>query len=705
MWFLIIRSTNEELRDYTLKPGRNTLGREADNDISIFDDAASRYHAEVIYDESSETITIHDLRSTNGTFVNSKRVNNHTLQHEDQIRIGFYLLTLLGSERLSKFDPFAPREKNVVTKELVAESIDQYGVLLHDVGRRLVNIPNLDTALSEIAGLIKKMIGADGCKIILAEEFGQLRERGIPIPFAHEVIEQFSASIFSPRANDPLQAGTMLLAPVMIDDKVAALIFAHKDNPAAKPFFQTDMQLVLAIGNQVALSIQRQRVQAELLHNSLHDTLTGLPNRVMFLDRLRQAIARYKRNHEALFAVLFFDIDNFKIINDSLGHGFGDQLLLEMADRLKNNIREIDTVTRTPLLSRFGGDEFSILLDDIKDSQSAIRAAVRIQQLLIEPFKIAKKEIFISVSIGVALGSPEHEKPEDVLRDADIAMYRAKELGKERIEIYDTAMHSQILESMRLVTALRKGAIEKEFRLHYQPISSLAEDRIVGFEALLRWYTPDRGILAPDQFINLLDTGDFLFITDFWVLKTACAQIVAWQNQFKSDPPLFMTVNISSNNIKHPNFLTSIQKILKDSSLESNRLWLEVSEKVSVANDEKALEVFKVLHDSGVHICLDDFGTGYSSLSYLVRFPINCLKIDQSFIRMLGVSDEGFRIVETIKALAAHLGLVVVAEGVENPKQLSYLKTLKCEYAQGYLMGRPLDAEEAGKLLEKDILR
>lgn len=703
MWFLIIRSINEELKDYTIKPGRNTLGRETDNDILIHDDAASRYHAEIFYDEQRDTIEIRDLHSTNGTFVNGKRIQQQTLQHEDQIRIGFCLLALLKSDLLSMVNPFAPPDKNKVTKELVAESIEHFGVMLHEVGRQLVNMASLESALEEITRLLKNMLGTEECQIVLAEDFKTLEERGIPPSLAREAIINHATYITSLPESAQKQGGVfgptemMLFAPVIIEDQVAALMVAKKGK-TSKPFYKSDLQLALAVGNQVALSIQRHRVQAEMLYKSYHDSLTGLPNRTLFLDRLQQAIARNKRKG-AGFAVLFFDIDNFKIVNDSLGHTAGDKLLVAISERLEKKFREIDTIARISEISRFGGDEFAILLTDIDDASQAISIARRLQDLMSTSFDVDGKEIYTSISIGIALSTKNYTRPEDILQDADIAMYRAKERGKERIEIYDHAMHNQIIEQMQMVTALKKGALEKEFRLHYQPIISLQDGRIVGHEALLRWYKPGRGILQPELFMGLLNTDGLLFSVDDWVLNAACRQAVEWQRQYSLEAPLFMCVNISAANLKHPQFLNKVQQTLKETGLPPHNLWLEVTEKISAVNDEAAIDVLKKLHALGIRISLDDFGTGYSALNYLVRFPIDALKIDRSFIQMIGVNEDSLKVIQTIKALADHLGLSVIAEGVDDPKQIPFLKALKCEYVQGFLLAHPMDAEAATKIL------
>jgi diguanylate cyclase (GGDEF)-like protein len=457
--------------------------------------------------------------------------------------------------------------------------------------------------------------------------------------------------------------------------------------------------LVLAVSNQVAMSIQRHKIEGKLLHNSNHDSLTDLPNRSLFLDRLGNSITKAKRQKGTGFAVLFFDIDDFKIVNDSLGHVVGDKLLVAIADRLRNNVRKIDTVARVPVISRFGGDEFAILLDDIGESSVALAAATRLKELMSKPYELDGKQIFAPVSIGVAMSTHEYEQPEDILRDADIAMYRAKELGKERVEIYDKAMHARILKRMRIGNALRQGALQKEFRLFYQPIISLQDGRIVGHEALIRWYTPDGSILVPDDFLEALDTAGLLYRTDHWVLEKACLQEVEWHNQFPSDPPLFISVNISAKYFKHPNLVEDINQVLQETKLDPHQLWLEITEKVSAADDESAIAILQELRSMGIRISLDDFGTGYSALNYLARFPVDALKIDKSFIRMIGVQEESLKIIEMIKALASHLGLTLIAEGVEESAQIPFLRSINCEYAQGFYFAKPQDARSATSLL------
>ena len=708
VWQLIIRSSDEGLNEYILIPGRNNLGRGVENDIVLLDNAASGYHAEINYDPDTNTVTIQDLGSTNGTFVNGKRMHEpQVLHHDDQIRIGHSLISICYSEFESTNRKASQHARTKVTGELILESIDQYGILLHEIGQRLINMPGLDDALTEIVKLIQRMLGAEECQIILADNFDKLDRLGIPIFFAQKIIDNQTATIFSsshgtPSSDkDPVtqQVQSMLLVPVLIDQVVVALIFAIKSKQALNPFNNSDLQLVLAVSNQVAMSIQRSRVESELLHKSSHDSLTELPNRALFLDRLSRSIARSKQEKGFVFAVLFFDIDDFKVVNDSLGHDTGDKVLIAMAERLKHNVRNIDVVARNSVIARFGGDEFAILLDDVKEEQFALATANRLKNILSKPFNINGKQIFSTVSIGIAVSTIGYEKPDDILRDADMAMYQAKELGKACVEMYDKSMHDRVSERMRMGTALRQGALQKEFRLHFQPIISLQTGHVVGYEALMRWYTHDRGILNPADFMDALDTAGLIYSTDHWVLQTACLQAVEWGLKYPSEKPVFISVNLSAKNIKHPNLIQNIEEVLQETKLDPNRLWLEITEKVSAPDDESAIEVLKKLRSIGIRISLDDFGTGYSALNYLARFPVDTLKIDRSFVKMIGVNDGSQKIIEMIKTLASHLGLILIAEGVEKAEQVAYLRSIGCEYVQGFFYAKPLNSQAATELL------
>ncbi len=710
MWFLIIQSSFEDRREYMLLPGQNTIGRRADNDIVLQDAAASGWHADVFYDSSQDAILIRDLDSTNGTFVNGKRIHeSFPLHHEDRIRVGLCFITLISADLQASDKVPTVQSRKKVTSELLLQSVDNYGALIHEIGQRLVSIPDLDHALSETTELIKRMIGAEECRIVLPEDFEGLAGAGIPPAVVQATIDTETASILpvSVEAPNPETAASpsavqsAMLVPVMIGSEVAALIVSKKTSGAAGRFYDSDLQLALAVSNQIAMSIQRHRIQGQLLHNSNHDALTDLPNRTMFLDRLADSIARTKLQQTTGFAVLFFDIDNFKVVNDSLGHMVGDQLLVAMAERLKRNIRTVDSVARVSVVSRFGGDEFAILLDDIGESRFALAAAARLKDLMSMPYQIDGKEIYATVSIGVAMSTNEYERPEDILRDADIAMYRAKELGKERVEVYDKAMHANVLRRMEIGNALRQGVLQKEFRLHYQPIVRLRDGRIAGHEALLRWYTPNGEILQPADFLEAIDTAGLLYTADHWVMETACRQAAEWNASFPGDLPLFLSVNMSAKYFRHPRLVEDVEQVLKAAGLPPDRLWLEITERVSAADDESAITTLKRLHALGIRISLDDFGTGSSALNYLARFPIDALKIDQTFVRMIGVQVACMKIIEMINALADHLGLTVIAEGVEKPEQMEFLRSIQCEYAQGFYFAEPLPVGMAARLLSE----
>jgi len=711
-WLLVIRSNKEEYQEYVLKPGSNNIGREVDNAIILHDSTSSSYHAEIHYDQTNNNVLIRDCESTNGTFVNSRQIHKpQALYHEDQIRVGLCLITLIHSKEKLLQRNSTSNLKTKVTTELILESVDQYGVLLHNIGKQLVNVPDLDIALSEISELIKSMLGADQCIVILADKFDHLEEMGIPVSIAEKTIENKAANIFLYNETDPNgnnQEATvpvqslypMLLVPVMIDDDVVALIFARKPLESSTHFYNSDLQLVLAISNQVAMSLQRNRVEGELLYKSNHDSLTDLSNRAFFLDRLQQSLIRSKQEMGIEFAVLFFDIDNFKIVNDSLGHNVGDKLLLAMAERLKHNIRSVDLAAGDTVIARFGGDEFAVLLNDVKESIFALATANRLKEALSRPYNINGRKIFSSVSIGVALSKVGYETPEDILQDADMAMYQAKEMGKEQVAIYDSSMRDRALERMRIGTAL-KQSLQDEFQVHYQPIFSIETGRIAGFEALLRWYTKDRGILKPNEFMDSLDTAGLSFVTDNWVLQRACAQTVEWQNNFPGNPPLYITVNLSAKNISHPNLIDNISQVLRDTKVDPRNLYLEITERATTSDTESTIEVLRKLHSMGIRISIDDFGTGYSALNYLAQFPVDVLKIDQSFIQMIGVKEASKKIIEMVKALANHLGIIVVAEGVENIEQLEFVKSINCEFAQGFYFSKPLDAKSATELLNE----
>ncbi len=493
-------------------------------------------------------------------------------------------------------------------------------------------------------------------------------------------------------------------------DRVRADLAAHLEE--ATPHYEDEYRMLHRDGNYLWMlgrglavcdgngkAYRMAGSQTDITRGKVVDVLTGLPNRVLFMDRLSRAFERAKRQKDKTLALIFLDLDSFKLINDSLGHLIGDQLLVGIASRLESTLRSGDSVARigrSHTIARLGGDEFTILLEDIYNAVDATRVAARIANDLSSPFLIADQELFPTASIGIALYNHSYQSPEEMLRDADTAMYSAKAQGKGRYEIFDANMRANAIARLQLENELRRGIERKEFENYYQTIISLATGKIWGFEALVRWKHPTRGIIHPQEFIPAAEETGLIVPLGQYVLETACQQMRIWQARFSDDPPLLVSVNLSARHFLQSDLVNQCRTILQDTQLSNYSLNIEVTESAMMPDPESAIELMHELKSLGVQISLDDFGTGYSSLSYLHRFPLDSLKIDRAFVSRMMEDEE---IIRTILTLGRNLGLKVIAEGVETIEQVEKLQKLGCEFAQGYYFSVPVNAQAATDLL------
>ncbi len=459
-----------------------------------------------------------------------------------------------------------------------------------------------------------------------------------------------------------------------------------------------DMGRTLRIAGSQTDITARKSAEQQLIHEALHDGLTKLPNRTLIMDRLGQAIKRSKRRDSAGYAVIFMDLDRFKVINDSLGHLVGDQLLIQIARRIKESVRPGDTA------ARLGGDEFAILVEDIEGPAEVSPVVDRIKGGMEQVFRIEGNEIHISGSMGIAYGGPKYDKPEELLRDADIAMYRAKE-GNKGFEVFDEDMHCLAVERMRIETDLRRAVEQEEFLLHFQPVVSLVTRKLVGFEALLRWMHPERGLLLPDQFLKVAEETRLILPMNLWILKEAFTRMQGWISSFPISPELMLSVNLSSREFTQPDLLDRLKKSLNESGLNPKQVAVEVNEGTIMVDPDAATETLSSLRELGIKTYVDDFGTGYASLTYLAKIPLDRLKVDRIFVGKIDRDKSYHGIVRSIVTLARELGREVVAEGIETEEQFLILKELGCELGQGWLFSEPLPPERVEEMLENPDFR
>jgi diguanylate cyclase (GGDEF)-like protein len=442
--------------------------------------------------------------------------------------------------------------------------------------------------------------------------------------------------------------------------------------------------------NQLAVQLESQR--SELHDRAFFDPLTRLPNRALFLDRLDHALSRTSRRGARL-AVLFLDLDNFKVINDSLGHQAGDELLAAVAQRLRHSTRAEDTV------ARLGGDEFTILVEDLDGADEAIAMTERIGARMQAPFSFGGHEVVVSCSIGIALSTPDHTTAGEMLREADLAMYRAESSGKAGYAMFDRSMSVKATERLELEVELRRALEHDELRVYYQPIVTLESGRVLEVEALVRWLHPTHGVIPPARFIPIAEETGLIVPLGAWVLREACRQVSVWQRELAADPPMLLSVNLSARQFVDSALVQQVSEALSEAELPASCLKLELTESMLLGNGPSIIARLEELRALGVRLAIDDFGTGYSSLAYLKRFPVDIIKIDRSFIDGLGRDPENAAIVRNIVSLAQTLGLAVTGEGIETDDQRAQLQALGCEQGQGYYFARPLPGAELGEIL------
>jgi len=454
---------------------------------------------------------------------------------------------------------------------------------------------------------------------------------------------------------------------------------------------------------------ERKRAEQQAEHNAFHDNLTGLPNRRLFLDRLQQLFERAQRSPNRQYAVLFVDLDGFKAFNDTMGPAVGDQVIVEIGRRIEADLRDEDTVSRSQnqvtsrnaVLSRMGGDEFTILLEDVADPSNAMRVAKRILSAVAEPFLVEGREVRTSASVGIAVSATTHARAEDLLQDADVAMRRAKALGGSRCEVFDEAMHTRAVNRLKLEAELREAIELQQFRVLYHPIVHLATKQIVGFEALLRWQHPEQGLISPYRFIEAAEDTGLLSGAGHWLILEACKQLQTWTHKHPAMATVTVSVNLSAKQFADARFVNELQGAIRETGVEPSRLQLEMTEKVAAADPKLTVTVLSYLKHMGIGVILDDFGTGHSSLSGLRQFPVEALKIDKTLVNEM-LADRGTcDTVELIILLAHKLKLKIIAEGIETAKHLERLRDFGCDLGQGYLFSPPLEPEAASKLLSE----
>lgn len=700
MWVLVVRSAKHGMKEYILSPGKSTIGRADNNKITIKGDLVSRQHCELELDPNTDRLTIRDLGSKNGTYLNRKRINTGILEDGDQIRIGHSVFNL----RQRETNPLLGSKKAVIqttplTNSLALQSFENHTILLKEIAEQLNIVTDIDIAIETVTSLTNRVLGAERCSIIMAEKFDQLKKMGYPSSITRPVIKEKMIVIIRGAKNETrlgisaiLQdVQTALCVPIIVDSQVVAIFYLDRIKASSNPFSEIESELAVGISYQFALCLQRLDMEAKLLHSALHDPITGLPNQVMLTDALSKAVEHTKKQKGYSFAVIAIDIDNFRVINDIYGHDMGDQLLSAVAKRLETSLRQGD------FLGRLEGAAFFVLSLDVQEEEETVNFASDLQEVISAPFDLTSPGVILSAGIGISFSNIGYDKPENILRDAKAALNSAKKKGTARLAVFDQKIRDRSVARYQWESRLKHALEKDEIQVNYQPIISLESGTIVGFEALARWKSKTGERFSASEFIQLAEGTQLIFAIDILVMKTACTQLHNWQNKFPHEPPLSISSNLSIRHLSQPRLVEQIEEIIQETGLSPEQLNLELTERTLMEEGEEAISSLVKIRELGVRISLDDFGTGYSSLSMLQTFPMDSIKLDRSFM-----SGEAWEVAKWVANLGHTLGLSVVAEGVETRQQLDKVRTFECNNAQGFYFSKALDPTGINSLLKEN---
>lgn len=677
----------DEDREIKVPLGKNfySIGRDQDRDIQLFCQGVSRYHASLIWLCDSYHIVDGDpggLLSRNGVFVNGKAIKQKIVQAGDRI---VFCKGVCGEieNNLSALE----KERKILENLSEPESSkcflprNNHADSRGEVDFRLFSkCPDLHIKLDFEGRILSFQNGTEKeLPKLSSEQLGKTISDYFPVNFSLTLFKYIqkvekSQELYSFEASLP-QNGHFLCCELRI-------------------FPGTDSHVIVIMRN----INQRKILEKKLLLEAVHDSLTGLPNRGLFLEKTAYSVALKQRNKGYEFAVLFVDLDRFKIVNDSLGHLAGDRLLVEISTRLKACLRPQD------LVARLGGDEFAILLHDIQGIGDAIEVAERLQEKISAPLMLDDREIFPSASIGIAFSNNEYNSVEEVIKNADIAMYQAKADGRAKYAVFEPGNMQPSLTFLQLDSALKRAIERQEFRLLYQPIFKLKSQKLIGLEALIRWAHPEGDLLEPEQFLGQAEATGLTDSIGQWTLQESCRQLREWEQRSESKFPIVLSVNVSKHQFYHSDLINLLRNLIEQYQISASNLKLEITEATIMEDIQTSINIARCLNKLGVAVLIDDFGTGYSSLNHLHELPIDALKIDQSFISGIDhdASSAGFTIVQSIIGLAHNLGIEVIAEGIECARHVAWLKAFKCDYGQGFYFGRPMTAEQAFSLLKTD---